>query len=102
MDKNDIRKKILLAIEADPVKRDIKKASVFGSYAYGTPKADSDVDILIEFKPSAKVGLFEFVRIQKRMSDLIGKRVDLSTPAGLSKFFRDEVLKEAETVYENW
>src|SRR3989344_4614264 len=101
MERNDIKEKILLAIENDPIKKNIKKASVFGSYAYGAPKADSDIDILIEFKPNAKVGLFEFVRIQKRMSDLIGKRVDLSTPAGLSKFFRDEVLKEAETVYEN-
>lgn len=100
MGKDEVKKKILLAIEADPIMKDIKKASIFGSYVYGSPRADSDIDILIEFKPSAKIGLFEFVRIQKRMSDFIGKRVDLSTSAGLSKFFRGEVFREAETIYE--
>src|SRR3989344_8019941 len=99
MKKEKIKKKISEAISNDPAKNNIEKASLFGSYLRDEAGNNSDVDILVEFKPMAKIGFFEFVRIQRRLSDFIGKRVDLLTPEAVSKFFREKVIKEAELVY---
>jgi len=100
MEKQEIKEKIKEAVEKNPHKDDIEKVSLFGSYVNGSPKVDSDVDVLIEFKPSAKVGFFKFVQIQREISDFIGRKVDLLTPEAISKYFRERVLKQAETVYE--
>ena len=100
MDKKEIKKQILEAIENEPSKDSIKKASLFGSYLHEAQSKDSDVDILVEFKPSAQIGFFKFVQIQRNLGDSIGKKVDLLTPASISNFFREKVLNEAETIYE--
>ncbi len=100
MSKEEIQEKLIEAVKANPHKDEIRKVSLFGSYAYGNPRDDSDVDVLIEFKPDAPIGLFEFVRIRRAFSELIGKKVDLLTPSALSKYFRDEVLANAKTIYE--
>jgi predicted nucleotidyltransferase len=99
MQKEEIKKRISEAIAIDPAKNNIEKASLFGSYLSDKAKSDSDVDILIEFKPAAKVGFFEFVRFQRRLSDFIGKKVDLLTPEAISKFLKEKILKEAEIIY---
>jgi len=99
MKKEEIKKKIAEAISNDPKKSNIEKASLFGSYLRDEAKNNSDVDILVEFKPTAKIGFFEFVRLQRRLSDFIGRKVDLLTPEAISKFFREKVIKEAELVY---
>lgn len=100
MEKEQIKKQVFDAIERDPAKDIIRRAYLFGSYLHGTPKNSSDVDILVEFQPSAKIGLFGFVRLQRRISDSIGRKVDLLTPASLSKFFREKITSEAEIIYE--
>jgi predicted nucleotidyltransferase len=100
MNKDEIQEKLVEAIKTNPHRDEICKVSLFGSYAYGTPKEDSDVDVLIEFEPDAPIGLFEFVRIRRAFSEFIGKKVDLLTPEALSKYFRDEVLASAKTIYE--
>jgi len=100
MEKQEIKKKIKEAIEKNHHKKDIKKVSLFGSYIKETAEEDSDVDVLVEFNPEATVGFFKFVQIQRELSDFVGKPIDLLTPEALSKFFRDKVLKEAETIYE--
>lgn len=96
----EIQKKLVEAIKKNPHRDEIRKVSLFGSYIYGSPKENSDVDVLIEFEPNASVGLFKFVRIQRAFSEFIGKKVDLLTPSALSKYFRDEVLANAKTIYE--
>ncbi|MFA4890466.1 MAG: nucleotidyltransferase family protein [Candidatus Paceibacterota bacterium] len=100
MGKEEVKKRISEAIINDPAVNDIKRASLFGSYLRNEEKNNSDVDILVEFKPNAKIGFFEFVRIQRRLGEFIGKKVDLLTPDALSKFIREAVLNEAETIYE--
>lgn len=99
MRKEELKKKIAEAIIRDPAKNSIEKASLFGSYLRNEAKNTSDVDVLVEFKPTAKIGFFEFVRFQRRLSDFIGKKVDLLTPEAISKFFKEKVIKEAEIVY---
>ncbi len=99
MEKQEIKEKIKEAIEKNPHKKDIKKVSLFGSYVKGTAKKDSDVDVLIEFKPSASVGFFKFVEIQDSIGNHIGKTVDLLTPEAISQYFRNEVLSQSESIY---
>jgi predicted nucleotidyltransferase len=77
----------------------IRKLSLFGSRVRGEARPDSDVDILVEFQPDRRVGLILMARIERELSELIGRKVDLRTPADLSRYFRDEVLREAEVRY---
>lgn len=99
-EKEIVKKKILEAIENESIRDNIKKASLFGSFLRGEQTQDSDVDILIEFKPEAKIGFFEFVRLQRRLGEFVGRKIDLLTPASLSKFFKDQIINEAEIIYE--
>ena len=100
MGKQEIKEKVREAIERNTYKKDIRKVSLFGSYLHGDFKEDSDVDVLVEFEPDAHISLFDLVEIQNNMEDHIQKKVDLLTPDSLSKFFRDEVINEAELIYE--
>lgn len=77
----------------------IRRLAVFGSAARGELRDDSDVDLLVEFLPGVRVGL-GFITIQLELAELLGREVDLSTPAFLSPHFRDRVLEEAVELYE--
>lgn len=100
MSKEKLKQTIKQALKIDPNKKDIIRVSLFGSYAYGKPKKNSDVDLLIEFRPNADIGFFELFDTQDNLEKRLNKKVDLSTSASLSKYFRDEVLKKAEKIYE--
>ena len=56
------------------------------------------MDVLVEFKAGRTPG-FAYVRMQDELSAILGRRVDVKTPKELSKYFRDEVLAEAEELY---
>ncbi|MFA6393712.1 MAG: nucleotidyltransferase domain-containing protein [Patescibacteria group bacterium] len=100
MGKEEIKKKIKEAVLKSDYRKDIEKISLFGSYLSGAEKKDSDVDLLVEFNPAAIVGYFKLVAIQKELGEAVKKEVDLLTPGALSKYFRDEVMKQAELIYE--
>jgi uncharacterized protein len=71
----------------------VRSLCLFGSTARGESVESSDVDLLVEFlRP---VGLFAFVRLQRRLEELIGSRVDLVTPDALKPALREQILKEA-------
>ena len=55
----------------------------------------SDVDILVEFEPGARVGLFEFARLRRTLGEILGRTVDLVTPDALRQEMRAQVLREA-------
>jgi predicted nucleotidyltransferase len=71
---------------------------LFGSALRDDFRADSDVDVLVEFDPAHIPGL-EFFSMQDELSAMLGRKVDLNTPKFLSPYFRDEVLAEAEVLY---
>ena len=71
----------------------VARVSLFGSFARDEGREDSDVDLLVEF--SRPIGLFEFVRLQRQLGELVGHRVDLVTPAALTPQLRDRILSEA-------
>jgi len=77
----------------------IRRLSLFGSSLRDDFRPDSDVDVLVEFEPGARVGL-AFITMQDELSELLGRKVDLNTPACLSPYFRKEVLDEAEVLYD--
>jgi len=100
MSNEEIKNKIKEAFEQNPFKKDIKKISLFGSRLHGNSRKDSDVDLLVEFEPEAKIGYFKYVDIQNSLGKYLGKKIDLVTPESLSKYFRNKVLNEAEIIYE--
>ncbi len=79
----------------------IKKLSLFGSVLREDFRPESDVDVLVELEPNAGVGLIRFAGIEFELSELLGRKVDLNTPNSLSKYFRDEVLNEAQVQYDS-
>ena len=72
----------------------ICKLSLFGSVLHKVDKPGSDVDILVEFLPGHEPG-WDFFDMEAELSAIIGRKVDLNTPNFLSRYFRDEVVREA-------
>jgi len=81
-------------------KHRIRKLAFFGSVLREDFTPESDVDVLVEFETGAQVGFFELFDMEQELSRLLGgRKVDMNTPNSLSKYFRDEVLREAEVLY---
>jgi len=76
----------------------IRRLALFGSILSDEFRPDSDVDVLVEFEPGKTPGL-DFFGIEIELSELLGRPVDLNTPRSISRYFRDQVLAEARTVY---
>lgn len=77
----------------------VRRLALFGSVLRDDFRPDSDVDVLVDFDPEARAGLFEMARMEAELEELIGRKVDLRTPAELSRYFRDEVVAGAEVQY---
>lgn len=77
----------------------IRRLSLFGSILRDDFRPQSDIDVLVEFEPDARTG-FAFFGMQEELSEILGRKVDLSTPGFLSKYFRDEILREAQVLYD--
>jgi len=77
----------------------IRRLALFGSVLRDDFGPDSDVDVLVEFEPGAPITLFGMGAIQMELSELLGREVDLKTASSLSRYFRQEVLDTAETMY---
>ena len=81
-------------------RRHIRKLSVFGSALRSDFNEASDIDILVDFEPEHIPGLFEIAHMERELSAILGgRKVDLRTPEDLSRYFRQEVLNEAEVQY---
>ena len=77
----------------------IRRLSLFGSVLRDDFRADSDIDVLVEFKPGHVPGL-AFFAMEAELSDILGRKVELSTPAFLSRYIRDSVLANAQVQYD--
>jgi predicted nucleotidyltransferase len=76
----------------------VQEVRVFGSTARGEAGDGSDIDLLVDYDPSARVGLFAFVRLRRRLSELLGCPVDLVTTDALHPALREDILREAVRV----
>jgi len=80
-------------------RRHIRRLSLFGSVLTERFRPDSDIDMLVEFEPGHSIGLLQLATIERELSELMGRKVDLRTPAELSRYFRDDVLRQAQVQY---
>jgi predicted nucleotidyltransferase len=67
----------LRAHEAELRRLGIRGLSVFGSVARGDAAADSDLDLAVELDPDARLGLFGLGALERRLTELVGRRVDV-------------------------
>lgn len=70
----------------------VKKAAIFGSFARGEAKKNSDIDILVEIKE--EVSLLDFIGLKFEIEDALGRKVDLVEYNTLKPFIRERALKE--------
>ncbi len=78
----------------------IRRLSLFGSVLREDFSPDSDVDILVEFEPGTRVGLIRLSGLEIELGNILGRKVDLNTSGFLSKYYRDQVLAEADVQYD--
>ncbi|MBI3535994.1 MAG: nucleotidyltransferase family protein [Chloroflexi bacterium] len=76
--------------------------ALFGSVVRGEQKRESDIDILVDFEePRRKpLGLFKWVELEEELEKRLGRKVDLVSNAGLSKYIRPYVEKEMVIIYD--
>lgn len=71
---------------------------IFGSMARGTAKKKSDIDLIVRF--SKRKSLLALVRLERTLSEALGRKVDLLTEASISPYMRARVLKEMKVLYD--
>ena len=81
-------------------KNKVRELSIFGSRARGDNRPDSDYDLLVEFYPDSGIGLMEYCRLKLDLVNVLKKRVDLVSKKGLRDHVRENVLGDAEVIYE--
>ncbi len=77
----------------------ISRLAFFGSILSDKFRADSDVDVLVEFEPGYRLGLIGMAQLELELSALLGRKADLRTPSDLSRYFRNDVLRQAEVQF---
>ncbi len=79
-------------------KKPVIKAYLFGSLSRNEGRSDSDIDLLVELDYSEPIGL-EFIQMQLDLEELLGKKVDLVSARGLSKYIKPIIEKEKKLIY---
>lgn len=78
----------------------IRKLSLFGSILRDDFGPESDIDVLVEFEPEHVPGLIRLAGMEFELSEILGgRKVDMNTPNSLSRYFRAQVLAEAQVQY---
>ena len=77
----------------------VKELSLFGSAVRGEMHPESDIDIMVEFEPGARIGLIKFESLVGELESLAGRKVDLVIKRGLKPWVRPRVLKDARVIY---
>ncbi|MEH2586825.1 nucleotidyltransferase family protein [Bradyrhizobium sp. AZCC 1721] len=75
--------------------RGVKHAALFGSVARGENRPDSDIDIMIEFDPEARVTVFDYVDIKEYIAQLFDRPVDVVNREGLKPYVRPAAMADA-------
>jgi len=78
----------------------IVSLALFGSVLTSHFSAKSDVDILVKFDKKHIPSLFDMVDMEEELTSIVGRKVDLKTPEDLSRYFRNDVLAQAKTLYD--
>jgi predicted nucleotidyltransferase len=92
------REEIISKIKVFFIDKPISKAYLFGSYASNEQTLESDVDIIVDFEKQAN--LFDLIRLQQNLSELLNLKVDLLSSKGVSKFILPYIEKDKILIYE--
>ncbi len=76
-------------------KHHLTKFAFFGSILTDHFEPDSDIDVLFDYDPEYSLTLFGVARMERELSELFGRKVDMRTAEDLSRYFRDEVVRNA-------
>lgn len=85
----------LCAHESDLRGAGVLHAAVFGSVARGDAVSGSDIDVLVKLGPAAHVSLFELAAIERRLAEILGRKVDVVSKRGLRPGLDDSILADA-------
>lgn len=77
----------------------VLQLALFGSALRDDFGPDSDVDFLVEFDPTAQIGFLTLAKLQRELSAMIHRRVELVPKHGLKDRIRQAVLASAKVVY---
>jgi len=77
----------------------IQRLRLFGSALRGDLRPDSDIDLLVEFEPGGAPGLMGLAALELELEAILGREVELRTPADLSRYFRDSVAESSRALY---
>lgn len=77
----------------------ITNLALFGSVLTDQFTETSDVDVLVEFAPGHIPGLFGIIDMEEELTNIVGRKADLRTPKDLSRYFREDVIKQAYPLY---
>lgn len=75
-----------------------RKISLFGSFVRGDAGPDSDVDLIVVF--SGPTGLLALVRLERELTEALGRSVDLLTEESISPHLRERIQREQRVIYE--
>lgn len=97
-------RKLPIQLQKSKIERFCKKyhivyLALFGSVLTSNFSKKSDVDVLVRFEKKHSPDLFNIVRMESELSEMIGYPVDLKTPNDLSPYFRDDVVSQAMKIY---
>ena len=90
---SDLLKRYKTDIKRSAQRHKIRSVSVFGSFARGEEREDSDIDLLVESE--ADCSLFDVISMKYEIEDLTGHTVDVVTINGLSPYLSEQIIKEA-------
>lgn len=83
------------------IQNQIKRLALFGSVLRDDFNSESDIDVIVEFVPGKRAGMLTMARIERELSQIFGDRkIDLRTPAELSRYFRDDVMRQMVICYD--
>jgi len=77
----------------------VRELALFGSAVKNKLRSGSDIDLLVEFEPDAQVGFITLSRMQRELSGLMNRKVDLVPKGGLKPRLRQEILSAAKVLY---
>jgi len=95
----DLTPDALKAIKSLCQRYQVQELSIFGSALREDFRTDSDVDLLVEFEPEAQIGFVTLARMQRELSAILNRSVDLVPKGGLKAKIRESVISSAKVLY---
>jgi len=93
---NEIKRKIEPVLKKYP----ISYAGLFGSFARGEEKSESDIDIMIRLRENNTFSLFDLIGVERELGEKVGRKVDLATEKNIGRYIRNSVFNDLKPIYE--